>query len=103
MERAMALQRYHDYANGGAAEEDRLLHERAKKLALEEEQKLRDDQAFEDLFGEGKSVVSKDPPTRSTVKRVPDGKGGWREKRTEYYQPALPKSLKPKAEEPSLI
>lgn len=103
VERAMALQRYHDYANGGAAENDRLLLEKTKKLALEKEQQLRDDQTFEDLFGEGKPAGPKDKATRTTVKRVPDGMGGWREQRTEYFQPAPPKISKPKAEEPSLI
>lgn len=103
IERAMALQRYHDFANGGAAEEDRRLLEETKKLALEEEQKRRDDQTFEDLFGEGKPGGSKDTGTRTTVKKVPDGNGGWREQRTEYFQPAPPKTSKPKAEEPSLI
>lgn len=104
IEHARLIQSYHDYANGGAAREDARLAEEAKKLALEEEQKRRDDQTFEDLFGEVNIAASADMATRTTVERVPDGKGGWREKRTEYFQPGAPKPKpKPKDQELSLI
>ncbi|KAK2756551.1 hypothetical protein FQN54_005444 [Arachnomyces sp. PD_36] len=101
--RERQIKAYHEFANGGAAKEDARLLEAARKLALEEEKQRQDDEAYADLFGDGKAKGDDGMETRATFKRVPDGRGGWREHRTEYFQAGAPKPGKAKAQEPSLM
>ncbi|KAL2002464.1 hypothetical protein VTN02DRAFT_6731 [Thermoascus thermophilus] len=82
------LQRYREFANGGAKEQDELLAARANDLAAEEMKNQLDDEAFKDLFGNyGHDTKMPEPnvPGTHTVTRVPDGKGGFRERYVDYY------------------
>ena len=101
--KSLSLQRYQEYADGGAKIEDARLGELMQKQASEEEQKRLDAQSYEDLFGNEAPMASGiQQPVSTTVKQVPDGKGGSREKRIYHYSSQATPS-KPKRQEHSLL
>ncbi|KAL1853711.1 hypothetical protein Plec18170_005102 [Paecilomyces lecythidis] len=82
------VQKYHNFVNGGAQEQDAFLNARAKDIASEELRKQMDYEAFRDLFGDENEDVAAKPskPARTpSMKRVPDGKGGYRERYVDYF------------------
>ncbi|KAJ9219090.1 hypothetical protein DTO169C6_8600 [Paecilomyces variotii] len=82
------VQKYHKFVNGGAQEQDAFLNARAKDMASEELKQQLDDEAFRDLFGgENENTASKSskPRRAPSTKRVPDGKGGYRERYVDYF------------------
>lgn len=82
-----AIKSYHDFANGGAKKQDALLSARAQDMAAEEMKKQLDNEAFNDLFGgdDKKMESSQSVPNTPKVRRVPDGKGGYRERYVDYF------------------
>lgn len=82
------VQKYHKFVNGGAQEQDAFLNARAKDMASEELKQQLDDEAFRDLFGgenENTASRSSKPRRAPSTKRVPDGKGGYRERYVDYF------------------
>jgi hypothetical protein len=99
----LPVQRYQEYADGGAKIEDARLEEMKDKEAMEEAKKRLDEQSFADLFGDGEaSTPTSQPAVQVTVKQVPDGKGGWREERTHHFTTQVTPS-KSKRQETSLL
>jgi hypothetical protein len=80
---AKFVQSYKDFANGGAKKHDALLVEKATAMAAEEMQKLLDQEALKDLFGDDSAIKPK--PVAAVTQSV-QGKGATR-RYVEYFNP----------------
>lgn len=97
------VQKYQNFVNGGAKEQDAFLNARARDIASEELRKKLDEEAFRDLFGdenENAAAESSNPEITPTMKRVPDGKGGYRERYVDYFTTRMTPSRTSKESSP---
>lgn len=96
-EQMVLVQRYRDFANGGARQADAQLALENTRLANEEKLKVADEEAFAALFGN--ETPESSPSKSSTVQRVSNMEGTFRFRYVQYYTGAPTK----KDTEPSLL
>ncbi|KAI2023264.1 hypothetical protein LOZ46_001595 [Ophidiomyces ophidiicola] len=86
-EQVASVQRYRDFANGGARKADAQLALATQRLAVEEQLRVADEEAFASLFGED-IVNTSSALQNSTVTRAPDIAGTARYRYVQYYSNA---------------
>lgn len=80
------VQRYQEFATGGAQEQDVLLAKTQQQLAVDEELRLADEASFAALFGEANPITI--PIRDGTVENILDVDGMTRRRYTQYYSNA---------------
>lgn len=86
----MLAKRYQAFASGGAQKEDARLAKEAEKLALQENLRKLDKEAFTDLFGDESSNKPLTIDKEEKSEMISDESSGVRRKYTQFYSNSLP-------------
>ncbi|WEW55997.1 DEAD-like helicase superfamily protein [Emydomyces testavorans] len=85
-EQLAVVQRYRDFANGGAKEADAQLVLERQQFAMKEKLRVADEEAYASLFGD--EATNSSPAQNSMVERAPDIEGTARFRFVQYYSSA---------------